>query len=174
MVSGKNSQAAGVNWQRDVQPEFGRKIGDRVSAQIRILFAEPGSSRRQAFVEGHHDAVVMAQERGVGSRRLQLGRGDLLQEFDRVVMGQLPKGLIQILKKPSRVGLPTPPQVISQFGQTPYAGGRRAIDRLSAHLSRYLLGARLQAIAKRYVNVGYAPEPPPDHPAPVVDSQHST
>jgi hypothetical protein len=174
MVSGKNSQAAGVNRQRDVQPEFGRKIGDRVSAQIRMLFAEPGSSRRQAFVEGHHNSVVMAQECRVGSRRLQLGRGDLLQEFDRVVMGQLPKGLIQILKKPAPVGLPAPPQVISQFGQTPYASGRRAIDRLNAHFSRYLPGAGLQAIAKRYVNVGYAPGPPPDSPATAVGSQHST
>src|SRR5215470_16943501 len=157
-----------------MQPEFGRKIGDRVSAQIRILFAEPGSSRRQAFVEGHHDAVVMAQERGVGSRRLQLGRGDLLQEFDRVVMGQLPKGLIQILKKPARVGLPAPPQVISQFGQTPYASGRRAIDRLNAHFFQMSPGSGLQAIAKRYVYEGYAPEPTPNHLASAVDSQHST
>src|SRR5215510_2152935 len=174
MVSGKNSQAAGVNRQRDVQPEFGRKIGDRIPAQVRILFAEPGSSRRQAFVKSHHDAVVMAQERGVGSRRLQLGWGYLLQEFDRVVMGQLPKGLIQILKKPARVGLPAPPQIISQFGQTPYASGHRAIDRLNAHFSRYLPGAGLQAIAKRYVYEGYAPGPPPDHPAPAIGSQHST
>src|SRR5262245_4462960 len=116
----------------------------------------------------------MAQEGRVGSRRLQLGRGDLLQEFDRVVMGQFPECLIQILKKPARVGLPAPPQVISQFGQTPDASGRCAIDSLNAHFSRYLPGAGLQVIAKRYVNVGYAPEPPPGRPATVVDSLHST
>jgi hypothetical protein len=45
---------------------------------------------------------------------------------------------------------------------------------LNAHFSRFLPGAGLQVIAKRYVNVGYAPERPQDHPAPVVDSQHST
>src|SRR5262245_40136255 len=133
MISREDSKAAGIDRQRDMQPEFRRKIGDRVPGHIGMLFAEPGALRRQGFVKGHHYAVVMAQERGVRSRRLQLCLGDLLQEFYGIVMCQFPEGLIQMLKKPASVGLPTPPQVISQFGQTPYTGGRHSINRLSAH-----------------------------------------
>src|SRR5262245_5184948 len=99
-----------------------------------MLLDKPWLSGRQAFVESHHDAVVMAQERGVRRRRLQFGGGDLQQELNRIVMSQLPKSLIQILKKPARVRLPAPPHVIGQFSQTPDASGRRAINRLSVHL----------------------------------------
>src|SRR5262249_56556528 len=74
MVSRKNSQAAGIDRQRDMQSEFSRKIGDRVPGHLGMLFAKPCPPRRQAFVKVHHYAVVMAKESRVGSRRLQLGR----------------------------------------------------------------------------------------------------
>src|SRR5262249_16457606 len=183
MIPGENAEAAGIDRKRDVQPEFGRKIGDRIPGQIRMLFTKPRPSRRQGFVKSHHDAVVMAEERGIGSGRLQLGGRDLLQEFDRIVMGQLPQSFIQVLKKPARVRLPTPPQVIGQLSQTPDASRRRTISSLCAHF-QIDSPPRITGAAQRFIEVGenvkairqngslrtYASCTLPNHPEPVNQS----
>ena len=77
----------------------------------------------------------MAQKGGIRSRGFQLRGLKLLQKFDGIVVRQLPRGFIQMLKEPTGIRLPTPPQVICQLGQTLDPSGQRKINGSCTHRS---------------------------------------
>mgnify|MGYP001024216871 CR=1 FL=1 len=78
MIARQNAQATRINRQRNVQAEFGGKIGNRVAGQLGVLFGKPRAFRRQTTIQRHHDAVVTTQETRVCRRRVQLGLRDAL------------------------------------------------------------------------------------------------
>ena len=126
-VYAENAQAAGINRQRRVQAELRRKIGYALIGQIRVGFGKPGVFGGHGLAECQHDAVILPQERRIGSRRFEFGLGNLLQEFDRIVVGQFPERFIQVEKKLVCVRVPIPPKVIGKLSQSPDPGRKGAV-----------------------------------------------
>ena len=145
MVAGEDAQATGVVWHALVETELRGEIGDQVVPFI--LF--PGGLGAQTAVgirSGHVrlelgvQAAEFAQETFVAGDFFQAGLPGELQDAQRVVVGALPKIVVQRVEQPSRGRFPTPPQVINNLPQR--LQGRRQlgddVEGLDGWLHNYL------------------------------------
>ncbi len=115
MIAGENTEAAGVDRQRFVQPELRRKIRDR-AVKIREGALCPGVVSFQVGLEVSHHAVVVLYEYRVLGRAVQVGC--LLEQSNRVVLRTLPEFRVEAGEKPLSGWAPGPEEVVREVWES--------------------------------------------------------
>ena len=77
--------------------------------------------------------MVAALHLGIGGRPRQPLRGDLLEQPDRIVTGFAPEGLVEPAKEVAGLGVPGPPEVLGQLGESFEGAGHRLHSAKECH-----------------------------------------
>ena len=115
VVAREDAEAAGIDGDRVVKAELGRKVGDRPRVEVGVCLAVPLVAVAHVGVEAHHDLVEFAAEGDIGGQLLELFGGHAAQHFDGVVAGGAPEGIVPEAKEVAGVGLPDPPEVVDEL-----------------------------------------------------------
>ena len=117
VIAGQHAESARVNGQRLVERELGGEVRDR-AVGVGIASVPPGVVRRARRVERLDRGVVQPEKRLVLRPLLeQLGR-DESQHQHGVVRGLPPERVVELAKDLAGLGVPRPPEVVRELGQT--------------------------------------------------------
>ncbi len=136
VVAREHAQAARVDAQRLVQPELHREVAHRPLEVVAAL-GEP-AALGVVVVEGRDGQVAGAAELGVGEQALPVGRVDVDEQLDRVVVAAPVVGVDPGEQAAGR-GQPAPDQVVGQLAQAFQSGGQLDVgdlQRADLHPSR--------------------------------------
>jgi len=114
VIARQHPQAARVNRQRLVQPEFGRKISHRTRPQNPGVRRAPGAIGAQILLLAAIGVIDAAVQDQFARALLQFRQGEFGQQSDRVVI-QLPKTYrVQVAEQAGRIVIPAPPKITCQ------------------------------------------------------------
>src|SRR5205807_6759917 len=117
MVASEDAQATGVIRNRFVKSKFGRKIGNGIFDRASGSGLSVGIVASQIFLEFLKNLLELAQEIFVLRKFFQPGLPRKLQHAHRIVIGAVPKLVIEMPKQAARGGLPRPPKVETHLPQ---------------------------------------------------------
>ncbi len=117
VVSGEHAKAAGIDRKRLVQRELGGEVGDR-TFDVGEALVPPRIVRRARRVKTGDGLVVELQEPFVLRPLLQDVRRDQAQHEHRVVRRLAPQRVVEPAEDLARPGVPRPPQIVGELGQT--------------------------------------------------------
>jgi hypothetical protein len=116
VVAGEDAQAAGVDWQRLVQPELGREVRHPHGRLLRVGLVEPALFV-EVVLELFVDAVHVRDVTFVGRGGCELRLVDHAQHLHRVVVDLLPELSVEPAEQLDGVGVPDPPEVVGHHQQ---------------------------------------------------------
>ena len=117
MVTGEHAEPPGIDRKRLVQRELGGEVGDR-TLDVGEALVPPRVVGRARRVETGDGLVVELQEPLVLRPLLQDVRRDQAQHEHRVVRRLAPQRVVEPAEDLARPGVPRPPQIVGELGQT--------------------------------------------------------
>ena len=118
MVTRQDAQAPGIDLQGFMQAELGREIDHGPVVQIAAVNGAPGLLQLDIFIEPPEGIVYTAVEHQLRGAFLNLSRGDLIHEGNRVMFNLSPDMRVQVGEDAYDLWMPCPPEVISQSPET--------------------------------------------------------
>src|SRR5262245_44606129 len=112
MISGQDSQTSGIDRDRLVQSEFGRKIGYGSSPEHTGMTSSPGNVRCQIFLHTPIGVIDPAEEDEFRCAFFQFIDGNLLEERNRVITCFAPQYRVYFAEETGCIVVPTPPQIL--------------------------------------------------------------
>ena len=114
VVARQHAQAAGINWQRFMQPELRGEVGHRTGPQHARVGRAPGPVRLQIFLLSPIDVIDAAMQHQFGCAAFDFAELHLVQQRDGILIQFPPARGIQIAKQADAVVVPAPPDVTRQ------------------------------------------------------------
>ena len=114
MVAGKNTETAGVNRHRLMNPKLQRKVGDGLRTKNTNIPLSPGGLRFHIL---GHSAICLIDsgiENEFGGSDFQPFGRELLKKGDGIVPELTPSDRVEGAEQPNDFGMPTPPKVVGE------------------------------------------------------------